>query len=60
MKIWFKISCLAVALVLAGCVAPEPYQKINDFDQKKWNSIMVPEPSGQDTNMQIWADMQGG
>jgi hypothetical protein len=60
MKIWLGISYLALVLALAGCVEPQPYQQINAFDQKRWNSIMVPESSGQNTNMGIWMSMQGG
>ena len=60
MRIWLEISCLTLVLALAGCTETQPYQQLNDFDQKRWDSMMVPEPSGQDTNMGIWMDMQGG
>jgi len=59
-KIWLRISYISLALALAGCIEPQPYQQINSFDQERWNSIMAPQPSGQDTNMGIWMDMQGG
>jgi hypothetical protein len=60
LKISLGISWLTLALALLGCVAPQPYQQIRSFDQERWNSVMVPEPSAQNTNMQLWNSMQGG
>jgi hypothetical protein len=60
MRLWLEISCLAVALALAGCMATQPYQQIDAFDQKRWDNMMVPEPSAESTNWGLWLDMQGG
>ncbi len=60
MRIWIEIGCLTLTLALAGCMATQPYQQIDAFDQKRWDNMMVPEPSGESTNWGLWMDMQGG
>ena len=60
---WLKpgLMVLLLALSLAGC-AQTPGIIIDDSANigQHEQSIMVPEPSGQDTNRELYMDMEGG
>jgi hypothetical protein len=60
---WLKCSLivLTLALNLWGC-AQTPTLIIDDSGnyRKHEDSIMVPEKSGQDTNQELYMDMEGG
>lgn len=59
LKIWLTISCLTVILALAGCAAPQTLQPTDTFNQERWNSISVPQPSGENTTWGLWQELQG-
>jgi hypothetical protein len=56
-----SLIVLSLALSLLGC-AQTPTILIDDSAniRKHEQSIMVPEPSGQDTNLELYMDMEGG
>ena len=56
-----SLIVLMLALSLAGC-AQTPTIIIDDSAnyRKHEESIMVPESSGQDTNRELYMDMEGG
>jgi hypothetical protein len=55
------LAALVWAFALAGCgQTPALIMEDSTNYQKHENMIMVPEASGQDTNMGLWMDMQGG
>ena len=62
-RIWLKpgLMVLSLALNLGGC-AQTPTIIIDDRGnyRKHEELIMVPEPSGQDTNQELYMDMEGG
>jgi hypothetical protein len=60
LKTWLTCGYLAVVLALAGCAANPVGPRTDNFDQQTWNSISVPQPSGEHTDMQLWVDMHGG
>ncbi len=60
LKIWLSISCLAVALAVAGCAANQTLQRVDTLDQQTWDTISVSQPSGENTDMQLWVNMRGG
>ena len=61
LKAWLSISCLAVVLALAGCAAgDQAVQRADTLDQQTWDTISVSQPSGDNTDMQLWVEMRGG
>ncbi len=61
MKTWIKISCLILALALAGCAAGQPYRETpGTAGQEGWNPLWPTEPSAESTNWGLWLDTQGG
>ena len=55
------IIVLSLALSLSGC-SQTPTILIDDSAnyRRREQLEMVPEPSGQDTNRELWMDMEGG
>ena len=61
MKIWLQITFLTLALTGAGCGSSQAVlENYSAFDQRRWNEVMVNEPSAESTNMGIWVSMNGG
>jgi hypothetical protein len=60
LKTWLTFGSLALVLALAGCAANSFVQRADNLDQKTWDTIKVSQPSGENTDMELWADMRGG
>ncbi len=62
MKTWLKISCLTLALALAGCAASQPsLGNVKTPEEQLWVNPLTPqEPSAEPTNWGILMDLQGG
>jgi hypothetical protein len=60
---WFHPGLLVwwLALSMTGCASTTPILIDDSANIRKHEqSIMVPEPSGQDTNRELRMDMEGG
>jgi hypothetical protein len=62
-KRWFGPGLITLALILsgAGCAQTQTLLQEDSANYKQHEQlIMVPQSSGQDTNQELWMDMEGG